>query len=59
MSKGKDKWKSVSLPRNFLRRIRSILGFVADESIAERSLDSQGEVTHLPRASLRRRESVS
>lgn len=35
MSKAKDKWKSVSLPRAFLRRVKAVLGWVAEESIAE------------------------
>ena len=35
MSKAKWKWTSISIPRRFVRRIRLILGFVADESIAE------------------------
>lgn len=35
MSDLKQKWKSVSLPRTFIDRIKRILGFVADESIAE------------------------
>ncbi|MBA7530803.1 hypothetical protein ES705_23014 [subsurface metagenome] len=36
MDKLKGKWVSVSIPRSFSRRIKAILGFVADESIAER-----------------------
>lgn len=35
MSELKGKWSSVSIPRRFCRRIKAILGFVADESIAE------------------------
>ena len=35
MSQLEGKWRSVSIPRNFCRRIKVILGFVADESIAE------------------------
>jgi hypothetical protein len=36
MDKVKGKWVSVSIPKGFSRRIRTILGFVADESLAER-----------------------
>lgn len=35
MPKAKEKWRSVSIPRSFCRRIKAILGFVADESLAE------------------------
>ena len=35
MDKVKGKWVSVSIPKGFSRRIRVILGFVADESLAE------------------------
>lgn len=35
MDKVKGKWRSVSIPRSFCRRIKAILGFVADESLAE------------------------
>ncbi|MBA7531054.1 hypothetical protein ES705_23265 [subsurface metagenome] len=35
MDKVKGKWVSVSIPKGFSRRIRAILGFVADESLAE------------------------
>jgi hypothetical protein len=35
MDKVKGKWASVSIPRSFCRRIKAILGFVADESLAE------------------------
>jgi len=33
--KVKRKWVSVDIPRGFSKRIRAILGFVADESLAE------------------------
>ena len=50
MSKAKWKWKSVSIPRRFLKRIRAILGFVADESIAEREVVTElEEETHIPK----------
>jgi len=35
LSNAKGKWVSVSIPRGFCKRIRSILGFVAEESLAE------------------------
>jgi len=35
MSKILGRWGSVSISRSFKRRIKAILGFVADESIAE------------------------
>jgi len=35
MSKSKQKWHSVSIPGNLFKRIKAILGFVADESLAE------------------------
>lgn len=35
MGNVKQRWVSVSIPRGFVRRIRAILGFVADESLAE------------------------
>jgi len=35
MSKGKRRWVSVDIPRGFSKRIRAILGWVADESLAE------------------------
>jgi len=35
MSKVKRKWKYIGFPENFIKRIRAILGFVADESLAE------------------------
>ncbi|GAI62629.1 unnamed protein product [marine sediment metagenome] len=35
LSEVKQRWVSVSIPKGFSRRIRAILGFVADESLAE------------------------
>ena len=35
LDKAQEKWVSVSIPRRFSKRIRSILGFVAEESLAE------------------------
>jgi hypothetical protein len=35
MNQVKKKWVSVGIPRRFIGRIKRILGFVADESLAE------------------------
>jgi len=35
MGKADGKWVSVGIPRRFVDRIKRILGFVADESLAE------------------------
>ena len=35
MGKTNKKWLSVGIPRGFSKRIRAVLGFVADESLAE------------------------
>lgn len=35
MSQASKKWHSVSIPESFSRRVKRILGFVADESLAE------------------------
>lgn len=35
MGKTNKRWLSVGIPRGFSKRVRAILGFVADESLAE------------------------
>jgi len=35
MSKGQQEWKSISIPKNVFRRIKAILWYTADQSIAE------------------------
>jgi len=35
MSNVKQKWTTVSIPVSLFRRIKAVLGFVADESLAE------------------------
>lgn len=35
MGKANGKWHSVSIPKKICRRIKALLGFVVDESLAE------------------------
>lgn len=35
MSKATEKWHSVSVPRVLLLRIKAVLGFTTDQSVAE------------------------